>query len=101
MDGLDMDHEYTTFETRRLIMRPHHPDDFAACAALWTEPRVVQYITGQPSTRSESWTRLLRYVGHWRVMGYGYWAVIDKSTGNYAGEVGFADFKREITPSIE
>jgi RimJ/RimL family protein N-acetyltransferase len=34
-------------------------------------------------------------------LSYGYWAVEEKSSGRYVGELGFADFKRDIVPSIE
>lgn len=35
------------------------------------------------------------------MLGYGYWAVEEKVSGHYVGELGFADFKRDIQPSIE
>jgi RimJ/RimL family protein N-acetyltransferase len=44
---------------------------------------------------------MMNYVGHWAVMGFGYWAVEEKSSGQFIGEVGFADFKRGIEPSIK
>jgi RimJ/RimL family protein N-acetyltransferase len=47
------------------------------------------------------WARLLRYVGHWAALQYGYWVVREKATGAFVGEVGFADFRREMKPSIE
>jgi RimJ/RimL family protein N-acetyltransferase len=34
-------------------------------------------------------------------MGFGYWVVEEKSTGNFLGEVGFADYKRDIQPSLK
>ena len=34
------------------------------------------------------------------MLGYGYWAVEEKLSGRYVGELGFADFKRDIQPSI-
>jgi len=34
-------------------------------------------------------------------MGFGYWAVEEKASERFLGEIGFADFKREIVPSIE
>ena len=46
------------------------------------------------------WGRLLRYAGHWPLMGYGYWAIEEKSFSRFIGEAGFADFKRDITPSL-
>lgn len=87
-------------ETERLILRPHRVEDFDDLAAMWADPKVVEFITGKPSTASDSWSRLLRYIGHWQALGFGYWAVTDKETGAFLGEVGFADFKRDMTPSL-
>lgn len=68
---------------------------------MWADEEVVRYISGTPSTRSESWTRLLRYIGHWQALRYGFWVVEDIETGGFLGEVGLADFKRGIVPSHE
>lgn len=88
-------------ETDRLILRPHNISDFEASAAMWSDPEVVKYISGKPSTRQQSWSRLMIYIGHWSLMNFGYWVVEEKSSGQFIGELGFADFKREINPSIE
>jgi RimJ/RimL family protein N-acetyltransferase len=93
--------EVPELETERLLLREHRVDDFAISSAMWANPEVVRFISGAPSTPAESWSRLLRYAGHWVLLGYGYWVVQLKSTGAFLGEVGFADFKREMTPSIE
>ena len=90
-----------TLETERLVLRAHRVEDYAASAALWAEPVVARYISGVPSTPQESWYRLLRYAGHWLMLGFGYWVVEEKATGNFLGEVGFADYKRDIEPPIE
>ena len=88
-------------ETQRLRLRGHRLDDFEACAVLWGDPIVTRFIGGKPSTREESWARLLRNVGHWSLLGFGYWVVEDRATGQFAGEIGFSDFRRDITPSLE
>ncbi len=88
-------------ETERLTLRAHRLEDFTACAAMWADPIVTQYIGGKPSTEEESWTRLLRYVGHWALLGFGYWAVEEKATGKFVGEIGFADYKRDLEPSLK
>ena len=88
-------------ETQRLRLRGHRLDDFEACAALWGDALVTRFIGGKPSTREESWARLLRNVGHWSLLGFGYWVVEDRVTGQFAGEIGFSDLKRDITPSLE
>ncbi len=88
-------------ETSRLILRPHRAEDFPDVAALWADPVVVRYISGSPSTREASWARLLRNMGHWQAMGYGYWAVTDRESGVFLGEVGFSDFRRDIEPCLD
>ena len=88
-------------ETERTRLRPHCYSDFQDVAALWADPSIVEYVMRGPLPRSEAWTRLLRYVGHWAMLPYGYWVVEDKLTGEFLGEVGFADWKREIEPSLE
>lgn len=87
-------------ETTHLRLRGHRAEDFSALKAMWADPRVVEHISGIPSTEQQSWMRLMNYLGHWGLMGFGYWAIEEKSSGAYVGEIGFADFKREITPSI-
>ena len=88
-------------ETDRLRLRPHRVDDWKELAAMWSDPNVTRYIGGKPLSPEESWARLLRYAGHWELLGYGYWAVEEKATGSYSGDVGFADWKRDIHPSIQ
>lgn len=88
-------------ETQRLILRPHTVDDFDDEAAMWSDPEVVRYIGGTPSTREQSWARLLRYAGHWALLGYGYWAIEERETGRFVGEAGFADYHRTIDPPLE
>jgi RimJ/RimL family protein N-acetyltransferase len=87
-------------ETSRLLLRGHRKDDHKPCAAMWGDPETTRYIGDRPFTGEESWGRLLRYVGHWEVMGFGYWAVEEKASGEFAGETGFADYRREMEPAL-
>jgi RimJ/RimL family protein N-acetyltransferase len=93
--------EVPLLETERLVLRGHGSEDLEDCTAMWADPAVTRFIGGKPSSREQTWARMLRYVGHWRLLGFGYWVVRERSTGRFVGEVGFADFKREITPSFE
>ncbi len=93
--------EVPILETARLRLRGHRLDDFAACSAMWADPVVTRHIGGKPSTQEEVWTRLLRYVGHWAWLGFGYWALEEKASGEFIGELGFADFKRDIEPLLK
>jgi RimJ/RimL family protein N-acetyltransferase len=88
-------------ETKRLRLRGHRLDDFGDVAAMWADANVTKQIRDQPFTREESWTRLLRYVGHWALLGFGYWVAEDKQTGKFLGEVGFADYERDLKPSLK
>jgi len=85
-------------ETHRLRLRGHRLDDFAPCAAMWADPVVVRHIRPTPFTEEETWARLLRYVGHWALLGYGFWVVEDKNTGEFLGEAGFLNFHRDTEP---
>lgn len=88
-------------ETERLLLRPHRGDDFAGDMVLWTDPDVLRFLGGKPSTGEEVWSRLLRYAGLWSILGYGYWAIEDRASGAFLGEVGFADFRREMVPALD
>ncbi|OIQ37546.1 MAG: GNAT family N-acetyltransferase [Roseobacter sp. MedPE-SW] len=89
-----------TLESDRLILRPHRVGDFDDVVALWADPAVVKYIGGKPNSREQSWARLLRYMGHWQAMCFGYWAVCDRDSGAFLGEVGFANYRRAVTPPL-
>jgi RimJ/RimL family protein N-acetyltransferase len=86
--------------TPRLVMRGHEVEDFAALAAMWADGPVARHVGGRPATREEAWARLLRHVGHWSLLGFGYWVVEERVGGAFLGEVGFGDFKRDIEPSF-
>jgi RimJ/RimL family protein N-acetyltransferase len=83
-------------ETERLILRGHRADDFEALCAMWAHPDVVRFISGKPSTPEESWSRLLRYAGHWQLLGFGFWAVTLKGEDRLLGDVGLADWQRDM-----
>jgi len=93
--------EVPVLETERLKLRGHRLDDFTHCAAMWADPIVTRHLGGKPFTEEESWNRLLRYVGHWALLGFGYWVVEEKVTGTFAGEIGFAHYKRQVEPPLK
>jgi len=84
--------------TQRLRLRRHKLEDFPSSLSLWTDPVVTRWIGGRALTEEEVWARLLRYVGHWQLFGYGFWLLEDED--GFAGEVGFMDHRRELKPSL-
>ncbi|MBX7250159.1 MAG: GNAT family N-acetyltransferase [Caulobacteraceae bacterium] len=90
-----------SLDTERLTLRRHTLDDFKDVLELWADPEVVKYISGQPLSEEDCWAKFLRMAGHWSMLGFGYWVVREKATGRFVGEVGFGDFKRELSPPFE
>jgi len=77
-------------ETARLILRGYSRADFEDYAALWSDPVVMAHMQGSiPKSQDEAWTSFLRTAGHWQILGYGSWAIEEKTSGKYVGGAGF------------
>ena len=74
--------------TERLVLRRFTEDDVDNLVELDSDPEVMRFITGgRPTTRNEIENDLLpAFLGYYeRYAGYGFWAAIDKSTGQFLG----------------
>jgi RimJ/RimL family protein N-acetyltransferase len=89
-----------TLTTARLRLRGHRLADADASAAMQADAQVMAFISGSPVNREDAWVKMLRYAGLWQHLGYGYW-LVETHDGRFVGEVGFADFRRAMAPSIE
>ena len=89
-----------TLETDRLRLRAQALGDFEFYAQMWADPAVTMFIGGRPRPREEVWMKFLRNAGSWTMLGFGYWAVEEKTSGGLLGEAGIGEFEREMTPSI-
>lgn len=92
--------EAPVLETARLILRPFRADDVDAQAAMMGDPVVMRHLGGHPLGREDAWRKLLNGHACWSLFGFGYWAVERRGDGAMIGQVGFADFQRDVTPSI-
>ena len=75
-------------ETERLILRAFTPDDVDNLYALDGDPDVTYYINGGRSTPRETIvsTILPRFLSYYRDgLRFGFWAAIEKSTGDFLG----------------
>lgn len=88
-------------ETERLTLRPYTLADYQPYLAMCTDPVVTQFLGGQAFSAEDAWNRVLRYAGHWSLLGYGMFAVFDTSIGDYIGETGLADFRRGLGESFD
>lgn len=85
-------------ETERLILRGYERADFPVFARMWADERVVRPLGIAPLAEEEAWGRFCRYVGHWALLGFGTWAVVEKASGEIVGEMGLFDFRRDLGP---
>ena len=68
---------------------------------MLADPPIVRFLGTAPLDREQSWRKLLQSPGLWALLGYGNWSVERSEDGAFLGLVGFADYKREIIPSLE
>jgi RimJ/RimL family protein N-acetyltransferase len=88
-------------ETARLRLRAHRDDDLPDMVAMWSDPQVVRFIGGRPFTLEETTARLAHYRAMWASHGHGFWAVEDRATGDFVGEMGLARFDRSLGPAFD
>ncbi|PHR57600.1 MAG: GNAT family N-acetyltransferase [Robiginitomaculum sp.] len=74
-------------ETDRLILRPPQSSDFEALAEMAQDETTMQFIGGV-SEPALAWRTFAMLSGHWALRGYGFFSVIEKSTGQWIGRVG-------------
>jgi RimJ/RimL family protein N-acetyltransferase len=88
-------------ETGRLVLRGHAMDDFPEHARMWADADFVRFLAaGVPLNEEDAWARFLRYPGHWHLLGYGVWAIEEKSTRRFIGNVGFSTRKRAVEQAL-
>ena len=75
-------------ETERLILRRFTKDDVDNLFDLDSDPEVMRFLTGGPGTPRDEIERdyIPTYLGYYeRFAGYGFWAAIEKATGDFLG----------------
>jgi RimJ/RimL family protein N-acetyltransferase len=82
--------------TARMRLRPHVQEDYSRCKALWQHPETIRFIGATAQSDQEVWFRLLRYGGMWPMQGFGFWVFEDRVTGEFLGEGGIMDAKRDV-----
>jgi RimJ/RimL family protein N-acetyltransferase len=88
-------------ETERLRLRQFRADDLIASHAMWNEPAIAKFMaSGKPQSVEDIWKGILQTIGHWQVVGYGYWAIEEKASGRFVGNVGYGDFRRAMVPDM-
>lgn len=76
-----------TLETPRLLLRWFRKDDYSDYVEIATDPEVMKFIGGT-QTPFEAWRAMSSHIGHWYFLGYGVFAVEEKSSGKMIGRIG-------------
>ncbi len=74
-------------ETRRLILRPWEPGDFADLAEILRDPRVM-YAYEHAFSDADVWAWLERQLARYEKNGFGLCAVVKKQGGAVVGQAG-------------
>jgi RimJ/RimL family protein N-acetyltransferase len=83
-----MEMKEVVLETERLRLRWFREDDFADFCDICAEPEVMHFLgDGQPMMPMEVWKQMATFMGHWFFRGYGIWAVEERQTAGWWGEL--------------
>lgn len=88
--------EAPTLHTDRLILRGYQRKDFDAIYTIGADAEITKFMGGPILSRSTAWEKFLRGPAMWLMLGYGMWIVERASDGAVLGQIGFADFMREM-----
>ena len=77
----------TQIETERLLLRVQRAEDFEYFAELQQDEEACRFIGGT-APRAAAWRKFLQMPGAWAVQGFGMFAVIEKSSGQWVGNIG-------------
>jgi RimJ/RimL family protein N-acetyltransferase len=81
-----------SLETDRLILRMYRLSDFEDHFKLCADPDVMRYLLGgKPLSRLEAWRHMAFLIGHWELLGYGYFVAEEKKTSRFVGRIGFTN----------
>jgi [ribosomal protein S5]-alanine N-acetyltransferase len=75
-------------ETERLVLRGFEERDLDAYASFTGDPEVMRHMGRGPFDRDRAWREMAFFLGHWRLRGYGHWALELKETSELVGRCG-------------
>lgn len=81
-------------------MRAFERSDFDAYYNISADPKVTQFMGGPIESRSRAWEKFMRAPAMWVLLGYGMWIVERRADNAVIGQIGFADFMRDMTPPL-
>jgi ribosomal-protein-alanine N-acetyltransferase len=92
-----------TLSTPRLILRPWRDDDAELFAAMFVDPKVMQFLGPAPTDRAAIDAGIQRTKAHFAAHGFGWWAVEVPGVAPFIGFIGLAvpRFEAPFMPAVE
>ena len=75
-------------QSPRLKLRAFTVGDWAPYAEMYADASFVRYLGGVRLSKEQAWENMAVILGHWRLLGYGIWALESKATGQLIGRAG-------------
>jgi RimJ/RimL family protein N-acetyltransferase len=88
----------TLLTTARLRLEPLADAHLEGFNAMNADPEVMRYLTGKPETLDESRAVIGRVKARWAELGYSWWALIERGTGELVGAGILQNLRREAAP---
>jgi RimJ/RimL family protein N-acetyltransferase len=76
-------------ESERLRFRQWRESDFPTYEQWCSRMEIMRYLGGKTFDRIQAWRHMAYQLGHWQLLGYGYYAVEEKATGALIGRIGY------------
>ena len=91
-----------TLSTPRLTLRPWRDTDAGAFAAMFDDPRVMEFLM-PAADRAAIDAMVARIRGHFDQHGYGWWTAELKKSGDFIGLIGLVHvpWRAHFTPAVE
>ncbi|MDH3245194.1 MAG: GNAT family N-acetyltransferase [Saprospiraceae bacterium] len=74
----------SSIESPRLLLRPWESRDVEIFIKFYNDKNLARFVGGR-KTAEEAWRHLACLIGHWYLKGFGYWAVEEKTSGDFVG----------------
>jgi ribosomal-protein-alanine N-acetyltransferase len=87
-------------ETERLTIRRFTAADRAALAALYADPEVMRYISYGVLDETGLAYVLAKYERVEAERGFTFWAIVDRESGGFVGDVGFGVYEPTGEPEL-
>lgn len=89
-------------DTARLALRALRPTDAARLCRIYANPDVMRFMTPPPASVDAEADALRAHAErYYRALGYGLWAVVERSTGDVIGRAGLLRFELLGRPQVE